>query len=221
MLCIVIVRWAKMNELATFALAFILATFIAWALKQFSAAKEAAKAAAKAFAKAKENFIEAKDIRTKKKNKKKESEKVAKAIFALFNPLSEAEIVDANKFLSTNAAKAFRKVGERFNAYEFFLATRDNWGNADHQAMPKTIKKYEYYKAKHDSAKAEWELAVKLVNICYLDEAEAANLKSLVRANAEAAQEAFIKADAAAQEAFIKADAAYTVAYTASKTVAV
>jgi hypothetical protein len=95
-------------------------------------------------------------------------------------------------------------VGDRFNAYEFFIKTKYNLGNRDHQAMTKTTKKFEYYKAKHDSAKAEWELAVKLVNICYLDEAEAAKLKSLVRANAEAAQEAFIKADAAAQEAFTK-----------------
>jgi len=94
-------------------------------------------------------------------------------------------------------------VGDRFNAYEFFIKTKYNLGR-DHQAMTISTKKFEYYKAKHDSAKAEWELAVKLVNICYVDEAEAANLKSLVRANAEAAQ-----------EAFIKADAAYTVAYRA------
>jgi hypothetical protein len=141
----------------------------------------------------------AKDIRDKAMKKKEETRMLDIAVSTLFytstNAEIVAEIVAANEFLTANAANAARMVEDIANNCIIELLNNPTELECENAKDSK---------AKLDSAKAASELAVKLANIRSLDEADAHNLWGLVNANAKAAR-----------NAFIKADAAYTVAYTA------
>ncbi len=96
-------------------------------------------------------------------------------------------MIAAKEVIAANAANATRKVEDMTNNYNVEL-------NNPTELEYETAKDY---KAKLDSAKADSELAVNLANICSLDLAEADRLALLVYDSADAAQEAFTKADAA------------------------
>jgi hypothetical protein len=139
----------------------------------------------------------AKDIRDKAMKKMEETRTTRIMIGTLlFYPSTDDEMIAAYEFLTANAANAARTVEDIANNYNVVL-------NNPTELECENAKDY---KAKLDSAKAASELAVKLANICSLDHEEADRLALMVYTNAEAAQ-----------EAFIKADAAYTVAYRACK----
>ncbi len=174
--------------------------------------------AKKAYDEAKKYFDEKKIKRDKANAKNRIHEKIVKAVrHVLINNPTDAELAkidDATEFLKENAANAARKVVDSSKVYEveshrfYHHATRD---------FAASEKRYELYTAKHDSVKANSELAAKLVVISSLD--EAGDLRALVKANAKAAHIAFTKADAkakaahvaakAALEAFTEANAAY------------
>ena len=173
--------------------------------------------AKKAYDKAKKHFDEKKTELDTAEEKKKKDKKIADAVrVLLINNPTEAELAkieEATEFLKENAVKAARKLVDSSKVYEveshrfYCHATRD---------FAASEKRYERYTAKHESVKANSELAVKLVNLSSLD---ANDLRVLVEAMTKASRDAFTKAYAkataaevaakAALEAFTEATAAY------------
>jgi hypothetical protein len=176
MLCIVIVKLA-MNVIIT---AF--AGYIFWTvLKRTSETMNADKQ-------------KAKEVRDKEMKRKEETRMLDIAVTTLFYPSTDAEIVAANEFLTANAANAARTVEDIAN--NCIIELRNNPTELEYENVKN-------YNAKLDSAKADSELAAKLANIYSLnssldrtDYEEADRLAILVYNIADAAEEAFTKADA-------------------------